>query len=50
MIVHMIEYFIVKGTGSNQPKGVDALTYVDGTNGVDYAAAKPTARPTTAGV
>lgn len=38
-----IEYFIVKGTGSNQPKGVDALTYVDGTNGVDYAAAKPTA-------
>ena len=38
-----IEYFIVKGTGSNQPKGIDALTYVDGTNGVDYAAAKPTA-------
>lgn len=38
-----IEYFLVKGTGTNQPKGVDALTYVDGTNGVDYAGAKPTA-------
>ncbi|EQB20039.1 Phage major capsid protein [Dehalobacter sp. UNSWDHB] len=38
-----IEYFIIKGSGTNQPKGVDALTYVDGTNGVDYAAAKPTA-------
>ena len=38
-----IEHFLVKGTGTNQPKGVDALTYVDGTNGVDYAATKPTA-------
>lgn len=38
-----IEYFIIKGNGTNQPKGVDALTYTDGTNGVDYAAAKPTA-------
>lgn len=42
-IAEAIEYFLVKGTGTNQPKGVDALTYTDTVNGVDYASTKPTA-------
>lgn len=41
-IAYAIEHFIVKGSGINQPKGIDALTYTDGTNAVDYAGAKPT--------
>lgn len=41
-IAYAIEYFIVKGNGTNQPKGIDALTYTDGTNAVAYAGAKPT--------
>ncbi len=43
-IARIIEYYMIKGDGTDEPKGVDALTYVDETNGVQWAANnKPTA-------
>lgn len=40
---YKIEGWIVNGSGSSEPKGVDyANTWTDGTNAVDYAGAKPT--------
>lgn len=43
-IARIIEHYMIKGDGNDEPKGVDALTYVDGTNGVAWAAnSKPTA-------
>jgi HK97 family phage major capsid protein len=36
-LAYKIEYYIIKGTGDSQPKGIDAITYVDGTNAVDWA-------------
>ena len=38
-IAYKIEYYIIKGSGESQPKGIDAITYVDGTNAVDWAGA-----------
>lgn len=43
-IARIIEYYMIKGNGNDAPKGVDALTYVNDTNGVQWAAnSKPTA-------
>jgi len=43
-IVMKAEGYILYGTGSGQPKGIDkAQTWTDGTNGVDWAGAAPTA-------
>lgn len=36
-LAYKIEYYIIKGSGESQPKGVDAITYTDGTNAVDWA-------------
>lgn len=39
----VVENYIINGTGSSQPKGIDAAeTWTDGTNAVDFAAAAPT--------
>jgi HK97 family phage major capsid protein len=38
----LIEEYIIYGTGSNQPKGINyAASWTDGTNGVDWAGAAP---------
>lgn len=42
-IAEVIENQIINGSGTNEPAGIESLTFVDGTNGVDYAGAKPTA-------
>ena len=43
-IVIKAEGYILYGTGSGQPKGIDkAQTWSDGSNGVDWAGAAPTA-------
>jgi len=43
-IVAKVEGYILYGTGDAQPKGVNAAqTWSDGTNGVDWAGAAPTA-------
>lgn len=43
-IVIKAEYYILYGTGSGMPKGVDkAQTWSDGSNGVDWASSAPTA-------
>jgi HK97 family phage major capsid protein len=43
-IVIKAESYILYGTGSGQPKGIDkAQSWSDGTNGVDWAGAAPTA-------
>lgn len=36
-LAYKIEYYMIKGSGESQPKGIDAITYVDGTNAVDWA-------------
>jgi len=39
----LIENYIINGTGSSQPKGIEkAETWVSGTNGVDWASTAPT--------
>lgn len=42
-IAEVIENQIINGSGTNEPAGIESITYVNGTNGVDYAGAKPTA-------
>lgn len=42
-VAEVIENQIINGTGVNEPAGIESVTYVNGTNGVDYAGAKPTA-------
>lgn len=43
-IAAKIGAYIIYGTGSSQPKGIDYMTtWVDGTNAVDWASASPTA-------
>lgn len=43
-IATVIENYMINGTGSSQPKGVDyAQSWVDTNNAVDWAAASPTA-------
>jgi HK97 family phage major capsid protein len=43
-IVEKIESYILYGTGSSQPKGIQyAQTWSDGSNGVDWASSAPTA-------
>lgn len=42
-LAYIIENYIINGTGSSQPKGIAAAeTWVDGTNGVDWASTAPT--------
>lgn len=42
-IAYEIENYIINGTGSSQPKGIDAsATWTDGTSAVDFAASAPT--------
>jgi HK97 family phage major capsid protein len=36
-LAYKIEYYIIKGTGDSQPKGIDAIVYADTTNAVDWA-------------
>lgn len=43
-LAQKIETYILYGTGSGQPKGIDkAQTWSDGSNGVDWASTAPTA-------
>lgn len=43
-IIIKVEGYILYGTGSGQPKGIDkAQTWSDGSNGVDWASTAPTA-------
>ena len=42
-VARVIENYMINGTGDNQPKGINAITYVANTNGVQFATAnKPT--------
>ena len=43
-IAELVENYIINGTGSSQPKGIDySATWSDGTNAVDWASTAPTA-------
>lgn len=43
-LARKIEEYLIVGTGSSQPKGLDkSNTWSDGTNGVDWSGAQPTA-------
>lgn len=43
-LARKVEEYIIVGTGSSQPKGLDkANTWSDGSNGVDWSGAQPTA-------
>ena len=37
-LARKIEEYIISGDGDGDPKGIDALRFVDGTNGVQWAA------------
>ena len=41
-LARKIEAYLISGSGDSQPKGIDALTYTDTTNGVVWASGKPT--------
>lgn len=41
-IARVIENYIINGTGSGEPKGINALTYTSGTNAVEWVADAPT--------
>lgn len=41
-VAEVIENCLINGTGTNEPAGIESITFVDGTNGVDYASTKPT--------
>ena len=41
-IARKIEILIINGDGENMPKGIAALTFTDGVNGVDWAGTNPT--------
>lgn len=41
-IAEVIENCIINGDGSDEPAGIESITFTNGTNAVDYASTKPT--------